>query len=84
MRQLTPGKGDFYVVNIEAYADPTPPSFAAEELAQDLRVEINQLVAGLQDISERESLDQVYRRVSITMCGSCYRSWIENPAGDTP
>jgi len=84
MRQLTPGKGDFYVVNIEAYADPTPPVFDKEDLARDLRLEINQLVAGLQDVSERESLDQVYRRVSIYMCGNCYRPWIENPAGGTP
>ena len=83
MRQLTPGKGDFYVVNIEAFADPAPPNFSEEDLGRDLRLEINQLVARMQDISERESLDQVYRRVSITLCGSCYPSWIENPAGDT-
>ena len=80
VRQLTPGKGDFYVVNIEAYADPTPPVFDEEHVGHDLRLEINQLVAKLHDVSERESLDQVYRRVTIYLCGSCYRSWIENPA----
>jgi hypothetical protein len=31
--ELTPGKGDFYVVRIEAVADPTPPRFTEEDLA---------------------------------------------------
>lgn len=29
--ELTPGEGSFYVVRIEALADPTPPSFSAND-----------------------------------------------------
>jgi hypothetical protein len=81
VRELTPGQGDFYVVKIEAIADPTPPVFQDRDLERDLRGEINKLVAELEDLSERESMDQVCRRVTIFLCGDCYRKWIENPAG---
>ena len=83
MRQLSPGRGDFYVVHIEAYADPSPPTFDEQSLGGDLKEEIAQLVAQLQDVSERESLDQVYRRMTIHLCQRCYRDWIENPTGSS-
>ena len=41
--QLTPGSGDYYVVRIEALADPTPPSFSEDDLQQDHRAEIERL-----------------------------------------
>jgi len=78
--ELRPGSGDFYVVRIEAVADPTPPSFSAEDLARDPRVEIERLIAQLRDSSEQELMDQVYRRLVIHLCGPCYRTWIEDPA----
>ena len=81
VRELTPGKGDFYVIQIEAVADPTPPTFDEHDLPRDLKGEINKLVGQLEELSERESMDQVHRRVTIYLCGPCYREWIENPAG---
>jgi hypothetical protein len=33
--ELTPGKGNFYVVQIEALADPSPPQFSAEDREHD-------------------------------------------------
>jgi hypothetical protein len=78
--ELTPGSGDFYVVRIEAVADPTPPSFSEEDLNRDHRAEIQRLVKQMRDLSERELLDQVYRRLVLCLCGPCYREWIENPA----
>ena len=80
-KELTPGKGNFYVVTIDAVADPTPPVFSEDDLARDLRGELNRLVGQLEGLSERESMDQVHRRVTIYLCGSCYRAWIENPTG---
>ena len=80
-RHLEPGQGDFYVVNIEAVADPTPPTFAEEDLPIDFRAEIERLVEQLRGLSAQEAMDQVYRRLTIYLCGSCYRHWIENPAG---
>jgi hypothetical protein len=78
---LTPGEGSFYVVRIEAWADPTPPSVSGEETAAEVGLEIEQLLERMKDLSEQELLDQVFRRVTMTLCGACYRSWIENPAG---
>jgi hypothetical protein len=80
LKTLEPGRGDFYVVNIEAIADPTPPSFSGEELTRDYRADWRQIVAALKDVSPQEALDQVYRRVVIHLCNACYREWIEDPA----
>ena len=79
---LQPGRGDFYVVRIEAFADPTPPDFSDDE-AGDVNpaAEIDRLLEQMQDLSEQDLMDQVYRRLTIHLCGSCYRTWIENPAG---
>ncbi len=80
MIRLHPGRGNFYVVRIEAVADPTPPEFTEEDLQRDSRQEFERLVAELEMLSEREAMDQVYRRLTIFLCARCYPSWIENPA----
>jgi hypothetical protein len=77
--ELRPGSGDFYVVRVEALADPTPPSFSEEDLQHDPRAEIERLIDQMQDLSEQELMDQVYRRLILHLCGPCYRQWIENP-----
>jgi hypothetical protein len=79
--ELTPGEGDFYVVRIEAMADPTPPSFSWEDLRRDAQAEIARLLEQLRDLSGQEAMDQVYRRLVLYLCGPCYRHWIENPVG---
>ena len=77
--ELRPGTGDFYVVRIEALADPTPPSFSAEDLEHDPRAEIARLIEQMRELTEQELLDQVYRRLVLYLCGPCYRRWIEDP-----
>jgi hypothetical protein len=79
--ELHPGRGDFYLVRIEAVADPTSPAFSAEDLIRDAKAEIADLLGQLKGFSERELLDQVYRRVVLHLCTPCYRQWIEHPAG---
>ena len=78
---LTPGDGSFYVVRIEAFADPTPPSFSVDDLLRDAKAEIQRLVDQMGDLSAQEAMDQVYRRLVLYLCGPCYRRWIENPTG---
>ena len=78
---LRPGSGDFYRVTIEAVADPTPPTFSEEDLAADVRQEIERVLARLEGVSEQEALGQVYRRRTLHLCAPCYRGWIENPTG---
>ena len=80
---LHPGTGTSYRITIEAVADPAPPVISAEDLATDLRQQIQQLMAQLQGISEQEAMDQVYRRLMFHLCGPCYRRWIQNPTGKT-
>lgn len=83
---LTPGEGNFYVVRIEAIADPTPPVYDEDEFtrwtAADIDAEINALLEKMKDLTEQEMMDQVFRRLTIHLCGRCYRTWIENPTGD--
>ena len=83
LKQLVPGRGDFFEVRIEAVADPTPPDFD-EELAKDprqLQQQYQELLDQLQELSPLEAQDQVYRRVWLTLCNHCYKTWIEDPAG---
>jgi hypothetical protein len=79
--ELKPGAGDFYQVNIEAFADPTPPVLSAKDMETDVRRQIEQILAQMADVSPQEAMDQVYRRLTLYLCGPCYRHWIEDPAG---
>jgi len=81
LRILEPGRGDFYVVTIDAVADPTPPVIEPGDFRRDLRRDWREIVAALQETSSQEALDQVYRRVIIHLCNACFADWIENPAG---
>lgn len=76
---LAPGSGDFYLVRIEALADPSPPRFSEEDLDRDPRTEIERLIERMKQLSEQELADQVYRRLILHLCGPCYRRWIEDP-----
>lgn len=80
--KLRPGAGNFYCVLIAAVADPWPPTLAEEDLARDLRNEIEQLLGRLEGLPEQDAMDQIYRRQRLYLCGACFRSWIENPVGE--
>ena len=79
LKMLEPGRGEFYVVKIDAIADPSPPEITAQDLRRDHRREWREILAALADVSPQEALDQVYRRVVIHLCNACFRDWIENP-----
>jgi hypothetical protein len=79
-RELTPGRGELYVVSILAVADPYPPVFTEEDLALDVGSEIRRLVKQLSGVGAQEARDQVYRRLVFHLCTSCYETWIEEPA----
>ncbi len=78
---LQPGSGNFFVVRIEAFADPSPPTISEEELNRDHRAEIERLIDQMRELSEREISEQVHRRLILHLCGPCYRQWIEDPVG---
>ena len=78
---LRAGEGNFYVVRIEAFADPTPPNLDEMLDGLDVGAEIDRLIEQMRHMSERELMEQVYRRMTLHLCGTCYRHWIEHPAG---
>jgi hypothetical protein len=78
---LALGRGECYFVEIRAVADPTPPVITGDDLSQDAGREIGRLVARIQGMSERQLIDQVYRRKLFCLCGPCYGRWIEDPVG---
>jgi RNase P subunit RPR2 len=78
---LTPGRGDFYVVEIQAYAENSPPVITADDLAKDHAVVMKRLAEQMKELSEREMMDMVHRRMSFFLCGACYKVWIEEPVG---
>ena len=45
LKTLEPGRADFYVVSIEAVADPTPPSFSGDEVDRDYRADWREIIA---------------------------------------
>jgi hypothetical protein len=75
--ELSRGRGDFYVVRIEAIADPSPPEFTEEDLLRDPQAEIQRLIEAMQGLTEKEAMDQVYRQLTVCLCTRCYRRWIE-------
>lgn len=83
LKQLAPGRGDFFEVRIEAVADPSPPDLEADLAANEeqLRQRYAKLADEMREISPAEARDQVYRRVRINLCHRCYADWIEDPAG---
>jgi hypothetical protein len=80
VKRLAAGRGDYFVVVIDAVADPTPPEFTEADLQHDVRREIARLLAQLERYSEQELMDQVHRRTVIHLCNRCFATWIENPA----
>ena len=42
-KEVHPGRGDYYLVQIEAVADPQPPIITQEDLDQDVGADIERL-----------------------------------------
>ncbi len=79
---VTPGQAQHYVVRIAAVADPTPPRLPGKDQdIEEIRRQISSLLQKLENQSEQEAIDQVFRTVMLTLCNACYSRWIENPTG---
>jgi hypothetical protein len=80
-RELSPGRGELYVVSVLAVADPYPPVFTEDDLALDVGAEIRRLVRQVSGLDAEQARDQVYRRLVFHLCNPCYERWIEDPTG---
>ncbi len=81
LQTIREGRGEFFEVRIEAVADPSPPDLDAyvEQNAKQISEEYADLVDALRNTSPQEAQDQVFRRVTISLCNHCFVSWIEDP-----
>ncbi len=75
------GRGEGYLVDIRAVADPTPPVFTGDDLSADATREIQRLLVRLRGMSPRRVADQVYRRRLFCLCNACYALWSADPFG---
>ncbi len=73
------GRGEFYVVRIEAFADPSPPELTEIDTGRNFHEELQRLIDQAAGMSEQEALDQVHRRLTLCLCNACFARWIENP-----
>jgi hypothetical protein len=78
---LTPGKGDFYVVHVEAFAENSPMVITLEDMLKDPAEEMQKIAEQLKNVSPQEAMDQVHRHLTFFLCRPCYQHWIENPTG---
>jgi hypothetical protein len=75
------GRGEYYLVDIRAVADASPPVFTDDDLLHDAERAIAELLLRLHALTERQLLDEVYRRKLFCLCNACYVRWIEDPVG---
>lgn len=78
---LERGRAPFHLVEIRSVGDPSPPVFTQEDLEADTRRAIAELLARLARLSERQLIDQVYRRLLHCLCATCYAEWSDDPFG---
>jgi hypothetical protein len=78
-RVLHPGRGDYYLVRIDAVADPHPPIITQADLDEDVSREIERLIRRMRALSERELQNQVYRQKVVYLCVPCFQRWIVAP-----
>jgi len=78
-KEVHPGRGDYYLVRIDALADPEPPVFTEEDLDRDVGAEIERLIRRMKGMSEEQLERQVHRQKAIYLCVPCFNRWIENP-----
>jgi hypothetical protein len=78
---LERGRDACYLVEIRAVCDPSPPVFTADDLERDTVRAIAELLVRIRGMSERQLIDQVYRRRLYCLCAACHARWGDDPFG---
>ena len=76
-KEVHPGRGDYYLVRIDAVADPEPPVITEEDFDLDVGAEIERLIRVMKSMREQQLERQVFRRKAIYLCVPCFNRWIE-------
>lgn len=72
------GRGEFFIVRIHAIADPEL-RLDDDRSPEELRAEIERLIAEASRMSETELREQVAATREIILCNACYNAWIDDP-----
>ncbi len=83
LQEVQEGVGEFFEVQIQAVADPTPPVLDAldHQTPYQQLESYQEIVSATEGLSACEAQDQVYRRVTLSLCNRCFSKWIEDPVG---
>lgn len=68
-----------YEVTIEVKAAYDPLEITEEDLSDDLDEAIDRTLNELEDLSEEEAKDQVYKKMEFNLCSSCQSDFLESP-----
>ena len=61
-KEVHPGRGDYYLVRIDAVADPQPPIITQEDLDQDVGAEIERLIGRTKSMIEQQLRHRSFAR----------------------
>ena len=71
-----------YLVRIDVLADPSIPEVSSNELEEiDFDETFRSLIEQMENMSEDELQDQVFRRFRFNLCPTCQREFLANPLG---
>lgn len=82
LQTMMEGRAEFFEVQIEAVADPSPPVLDLDTSPHsyaDIESQ-KQLEEALRNTSAQEAQDQIHRHVTLSLCNRCFSEWIEDPA----
>ena len=79
-KEIEEGSGELMLVICQAVSDPTPPKMPVLT-ADEIREEIDRLLAQLAGTSQVDAERSVADRWTLHFCAGCYRIWRDNPAG---
>ena len=68
-----------YVVRIEVKAAYDPLELTRDDMARDLRGEMEALIERMHGMSREEAADQVYREFRFDLCPPCQRNYLKGP-----
>ena len=75
---IQPGDGQHWQVRIEAVRDPTMNLDAHEPLSSE---ELDNMFNDLEQMSAKQAMDSIYRRLQVHLCAACFEPWMYHPTG---
>jgi len=78
-KALLAGEPVRYEARIQVVAAYDPLEIAPDDLARDLRAEIRDLLARMEDMDPQDLEDSVHKEFRFDLCMACQRRYIRDP-----